>query len=473
MSLLFFAFLRALFSRIQNAFNFENTEKTEIIEVDDNDPEPELESQSQPESQAKLEIAEIIPHGFLDDDSVISEKLEPKSLYESFLQIDSDSDHEIIDTDQYGLNLTFNFNKHRNNGNYTAGSFLNGSNTSNVLPNGISNGYNGTYSNAYNGSLYPIGGVGGDSRSRGGSAVPTLEDLFLDILKPLDEYDVAISKFYTPFRSVPEPKYSVTEALLSSVKSNLPLGLFRSERDSIQELVTKERIAIKSVVSPLKPDQLRVVEQYWRTPKANAPVVSAFSIDITCSDLQTLTDQSWLNDNVIDFYLSLVTDHNQGVFCWTTHFYTTLQQKGYKGVARWAKRKKINVLETKRVVVPINSMNTHWAVAVIDNDQNTISYYDSLRARNLSAVENLQIYVNLEAERLGLAAKSYTLQPIVKTPQQQNGYDCGVFTCTVAKYVAQGTPLNFSQKDMPVIRRRMAYEIVQKSLLPENDKAHL
>ncbi|KAF8002822.1 hypothetical protein HF325_002067 [Metschnikowia pulcherrima] len=70
-----------------------------------------------------------------------------------------------------------------------------------------------------------------------------------------------------------------------------------------------------------------------------------------------------------------------------------------------------------------------------------------------------------EIDRLGLPQIAYKLYPNMKTPQQQNGSDCGVFTCTVAKHLAENLPLSFSQKDMPLIRRRMAFEIMNKSLL--------
>lgn len=281
----------------------------------------------------------------------------------------------------------------------------------------------------------------------------------------LDEYNRTVRKFYLPFLSAPLQKYSLTSSLLSSLQSSSASNSFLQEKRRIQDLVARERSSSQSAVKALTPEQLDSVNSVWNGP-ASQKVVSAFTIDITARDLSTLRDGCWLNDNVIDFYLSLVTELNSEVFCWTTHFFTTLKSRGYQGVARWARRKKVNLLEKKKVIVPINIMSTHWALAVVDNEATTITYYDSLASSgNIGALEILSMYMSKEAERLQTSAPAYSLSPNVKTPQQLNGFDCGVFTCTTAKYVSRNKDLSFSQKDMKIIRRRMAYEIMHRSLL--------
>lgn len=61
--------------------------------------------------------------------------------------------------------------------------------------------------------------------------------------------------------------------------------------------------------------------------------------------------------------------------------------------------------------------------------------------------------------------EKYSLMKNMPSPQQLNGFDCGVFACICAKYVAQWKELSYGQKDMKLIRRRMAYEIITKDLL--------
>ena len=53
------------------------------------------------------------------------------------------------------------------------------------------------------------------------------------------------------------------------------------------------------------------------------------------------------------------------------------------------------------------------------------------------------------------------------TPQQENGYDCGVFTCQFLEALSRGmdSPFNFTQRSMAYLRRRMILEIARTQLL--------
>lgn len=355
-----------------------------------------------------------------------------------------DSDEELEETGQYGTSLAISRNKFKARSEEDHANHI--LNSTSILPN----------------------------RSLDSDIQADTASDFFSPSKPTDEYDAAVSKFYQPFKPLPSQKKTLTETILAGFP--LVTSVLRDEQKKIQDLITTERKSLVSVVPPLAKDQLNIVQSYWGSRNSSGQVASAYSIDLTVRDLSTLADGQWLNDNVIDFYLNMVTDQNKLVYCWTTHFFSTLKQKGYQGVARWAKRRKINLFEKDKVIVPINIMSTHWALAVINNKKHTISYFDSLASRgNIAAVELLQTYMTKEAERLLLPPIDYNLIAGEKTPQQQNGFDCGVFTCTVAKFVSRDQPLGFGQQDMRNIRRRMAYEIILQTLLdnPLAPSAHL
>jgi sentrin-specific protease 1 len=52
------------------------------------------------------------------------------------------------------------------------------------------------------------------------------------------------------------------------------------------------------------------------------------------------------------------------------------------------------------------------------------------------------------------------------SPQQHNGFDCGVFLCQTMENLSRGVqvPFDFTQRDMPYLRRRMIWEIVNGRL---------
>ena len=290
----------------------------------------------------------------------------------------------------------------------------------------------------------------------------------LDILEPsrTNDYDSYVSRFYLPHEPVSNNKYSLVDTLIDNFFVDGISDIFR-ERKERQNLISKERESLKTRLVPLTKEQLQVVNKYWNQPPGSV-VSSAFQIEITTRDLQTLCDGQWLNDNVIDFYFNLVTAKNQSVFGWTTHFFTTLKLKGYQGVARWSKRKKVNVTEKDLILVPINIMGTHWALAVVNNKEQKFQYYDSLSSNgNLQALQILKSYMIQEGKKQNSSIDfdKYSLMKNMSSPQQLNGFDCGVFACICAKYVAQWKKLTYGQKDMKIIRRRMAYEIIAKDLI--------
>ena len=54
-------------------------------------------------------------------------------------------------------------------------------------------------------------------------------------------------------------------------------------------------------------------------------------------------------------------------------------------------------------------------------------------------------------------------------PQQQNMSDCGVFTLKSAEVITRGGRLDFSARDMPLVRNRMLVEILEGQLLPPHN----
>jgi hypothetical protein len=54
------------------------------------------------------------------------------------------------------------------------------------------------------------------------------------------------------------------------------------------------------------------------------------------------------------------------------------------------------------------------------------------------------------------------------TPQQENFYDCGVFTCQFMEALSRGEDVfNFKQANMSYFRRRMVWEIAHTTLRDE------
>jgi Ulp1 protease family, C-terminal catalytic domain len=116
-----------------------------------------------------------------------------------------------------------------------------------------------------------------------------------------------------------------------------------------------------------------------------------------------------------------------------------------------------------------NINNAHWTLLVIRMGAKTVSYYDSMNGDGSAYFDIVLRY--LEDESKGDAALDK--EPWVfdrrrwkcinaKTPQQINGYDCGVFVIQLIDLISLDIPLLFGQADMQVVRRRLLASIFDR-----------
>ncbi|KAJ2662107.1 SUMO1 sentrin specific peptidase 1 [Coemansia sp. RSA 1200] len=220
----------------------------------------------------------------------------------------------------------------------------------------------------------------------------------------------------------------------------------------------------------LPPDAPAVIAQ------ATSPGFSAElnSVPVSAHDIATLGDGEWLNDEVINFYMQLITSRSSSAtsgsgvprcHAFNTFFFSTLQQGGYARVRRWTRR--VALFEKDLVIVPVH-LGVHWCCAVIDFRARSIRYYDALGGDNADALALLMNYLKEESRdkrKSEFDDSGWTTVCDKKIPRQQNGYDCGVFAITFAEYAARDAPFAFSQKNCSFLRRKVIYEIATGALI--------
>ncbi|KAI9041736.1 SUMO protease ULP2 [Aspergillus affinis] len=101
--------------------------------------------------------------------------------------------------------------------------------------------------------------------------------------------------------------------------------------------------------------------------------------EVDAQDVERLSDNEFLNDNLIGFYIRFLQDHLERcnkeaakkVYFFNSYFFATLTSspKGrrainYEGVQKWTRN--VNIFSHDYIVVPINE-NAHWYVAIICN----------------------------------------------------------------------------------------------------------
>ncbi|XP_071950124.1 sentrin-specific protease 5-like isoform X2 [Antedon mediterranea] len=212
----------------------------------------------------------------------------------------------------------------------------------------------------------------------------------------------------------------------------------------------------------------KIVKQIYRKLKRSCPrqnidlevecVVGNY--ELTKDDFATLRNGCWLNDNIINAYMYLLSVADSTVYPFSTFFYPTLMNKGYKSVEKWTKKK--NLFKYRLLLVPVH-LDVHWTIAYIDVKGQIIEYYDSMGSENHACLVNLKQFMILEATKHQNSQstlrkwKTSTVEGAV--PRQTIGGDCGVFACQFARCLVARKPPEFYQIQMPRLRQEIRKDI--------------
>ncbi|KAF9114280.1 SUMO1 sentrin specific peptidase 1 [Mortierella sp. AM989] len=243
-----------------------------------------------------------------------------------------------------------------------------------------------------------------------------------------------------------------------------------NEHERIEKELAARRKPSQDQFTPLtKEDEQKISEAL---ADGIGEVAEGFNVSVLKKDIHTLRPGQWLNDEVINFYGNLIMARSKEsttlpkVHVFSTFFYKNLSENGYDKVRRWTK--KVKIFEMDYVLMPIHRSGNHWTTAVIDMKNKRISYYDSLLGNNPKCFLILRNY--LQQESMDKLKKEFDFQGWENDcpkdiPTQQNGYDCGVFTCTFIEFKSRGQEqLEFSQENMSYLRKKIALSIINKSL---------
>ncbi|XP_076936513.1 putative ubiquitin-like-specific protease 1B isoform X1 [Bidens hawaiensis] len=200
------------------------------------------------------------------------------------------------------------------------------------------------------------------------------------------------------------------------------------------------------------------------------------NITITGQLLQCLSPHAWLNDEVINLYLELLKEreNREPKKFLKCHFFNTFFYKklvsgkngyDYNSVRRWTTQKKLGygLFECDKIFVPIHK-EIHWCLAVINKKEEKFQYLDSLGGADKKVLRMLAKYITDEVkDKSGksIDVTSWDQEFVTDLPNQENGYDCGMFMIKYADFYSRGIGLCFSQEHMPYFRLRTAKEILE------------
>jgi len=249
----------------------------------------------------------------------------------------------------------------------------------------------------------------------------------------------------------------------------------------VKEAIVRERMA------PLSEDEQEEIHQLLRHGRDTDVVVSGFNVDMRRQDIRTCAPCTWLNDEVINFFMNLLKERDHALVAeaaakgkerrsnwfFNSFFISKLldDNNGYKyaNVKRWS-RKAGDLFSYDKVFFPVNIGNSHWCLAVIHMQEKKIKYFDSLVGTGREYLLHLRRYLEDEHQdkkkkTLDVSGWELVHSDRQVVPQQANGADCGCFATAFAYMLSENLPIKYiSQADMPAFRQRLVMSIMKKAL---------
>ena len=276
--------------------------------------------------------------------------------------------------------------------------------------------------------------------------------------------------------------------------ANSPPAVVIGEEEDVMEVDEGSRfaelIALRNEdISQNEKDSIRGLLRGGGGYKQSDIVIDKFNIDITVSKLFCLRPNTWLNDEIVNFYMCMLQERDERLcdvhngasssggngngrlrsHYFNSFFISKLLEGGsysYANVKRWSK--KFDVFALDKVFMPINLHNTHWVMAVVHVVRKEIHYYDSMSGSGRKYLQAILRWLQDEArekKQVQLDASAWQLiDQEDDVPQQHNGVDCGVFSIICADYVSDNLPLQYSQSEMENNRLKIASAIRRGTL---------
>ncbi|KAF0316574.1 ulp1 protease family protein [Colletotrichum asianum] len=250
------------------------------------------------------------------------------------------------------------------------------------------------------------------------------------------------------------------------------------------------RVPKKRLVKSLSIEWAAKVQDSIHADPQQVLAKTAENVELRRHDfLKVVPETEWLNDEIVNgslLWLDRYVNEAAGAtdvkstkrvcLAMNSFFYKRLVDNGVQNTERALRRygvTKATFLSLETILMPICSGN-HWTLLVVRPQKRTVSHMDSLNPRGTST-----------HTKRGLAWVQAVLGDDFKAdewrvvkheaPEQDNGYDCGVFTITNGICLALG--LNaidaYSKDELPLQRRRIAAMLLNKGFKGDFDLADL
>ena len=274
------------------------------------------------------------------------------------------------------------------------------------------------------------------------------------------------------------------EARAREIKEQERIETEIKEKEEEENLKAEALKAASKLLRTLTEEEHALVREALYGPGPESEKLASTASDsVQRKSMRTLRLGQWLNDEVISYFYKMLANRDEALteanpgrkrsHYFSSFFFTKLFDEGctdeysYKNVKRWSKKvpgKDIFALD--KVFFTCNVSKSHWTCAVIFMEEKRIQFYDSMSGDGYGYTTGLMRYLKDEwaakkGGELPDADEWKIVGAVDGVPQQENGYDCGVFTCMFGDFLSLDRPLSFNQNHVNQCRERIALSILK------------
>ncbi|XP_058081458.1 NEDD8-specific protease 1 [Magnolia sinica] len=171
-------------------------------------------------------------------------------------------------------------------------------------------------------------------------------------------------------------------------------------------------------------------------------ILSYNDVVLRRSDLDILRGPYYLNDRIIEFYFSYLssTYPSQDILLvppsisfWITNCPDLSGLKDFIEPLQLNSKKLIVFTVNDNSDVTQDEGGTHWSLLAFDRDRNVFVHHDSMKGLNGWYAKKLYKTVEKFVGVHGYPSTACFVECL--TPQQTNGYDCGVYVLAITKVI--------------------------------------
>ncbi|RWR98052.1 ubiquitin-like protein-specific protease ESD4 isoform X1 [Cinnamomum micranthum f. kanehirae] len=240
-----------------------------------------------------------------------------------------------------------------------------------------------------------------------------------------------------------------------------------SKKNGERERLVADEIQSKIDISEEEEDAIASFEA-----KVGKDAEEVGKLKIWCSEIKNLLDEEgWISDKIIDTYAKLMSGrkptgklNSLKCYFFTSWFNTALHSNNEESIKKHLNVKNLKSILTlwDRIFIPMNWASKHWLLLVLDSNKKLFCIYNSLKSCGDVA------YVN---ETVSFLKEQFKQRKIHKwdkadihfvddCPQQDNGYDCGIFVMKFMDCLSRGDTFDFQPDEIRDYRKKIAAHLL-------------